>query len=107
MTMPVTPTRPAVAVDGVDVAVFRIPTEVPESDGTLTWDHTTAVVVHARGGGERGVGYTYGSPACAPVIRQVLSGAVSGRDVMDVAGAWSAMVAAVRNLGRPGLISMA
>jgi hypothetical protein len=32
---------------------------------------------------------------------------VRGRDAMAVPGAWSAMVAAVRNLGRPGIAAMA
>ena len=32
---------------------------------------------------------------------------VRGRDAMAVPGSWSAMVAAIRNLGRPGIASMA
>ncbi len=37
----------------------------------------------------------------------MLAGVVKGRDAMGVPGAWSAMVAAIRNLGRPGIASMA
>ena len=37
----------------------------------------------------------------------MLAGVVQGRDAMDVPGAWSAMAAAIRNLGRPGIASMA
>ena len=36
------------------------------------------------------------------LIRDLLAGVVKGRDAMGVPGAWSAMVAAIRNLGRPG-----
>ena len=96
-----------VAVEEIDVSVFTVPTEAPEADGTLEWDHTTAIVVEARGGGRQGIGYTYGSPAVAGVIREPLAEVVRGRDVMNVGGAWSAMVAAVRNAGRPGAVSMA
>jgi hypothetical protein len=33
-----------------------IPTDAPESDGTLAWDETTIVVVEVEGGGCRGLG---------------------------------------------------
>ena len=36
------------------------------------------------------------------LIRDSLADVVRGRDAMAVPGAWSAMVAAIRNLGRPG-----
>ena len=41
----------------------------------------------------------------APV--PALAGVVTGRSAFDVPAAWLAMVRAVRNLGRPGLCSMA
>lgn len=31
----------------VRAAAYRIPTDAPEADGTLSWDATTLVVVHA------------------------------------------------------------
>ncbi|MDQ6816005.1 MAG: mandelate racemase, partial [Actinomycetota bacterium] len=45
-------------IEDVEVAAYTIPTDGPEADGTLSWDSTTIVVVHAHGGGERGLGYT-------------------------------------------------
>ena len=39
--------------------------------------------------------------------RDLLAEIVRGRDAMGIAGAWSAMIAAIRNLGRPGIASMA
>ena len=33
------------AVESVDVHVCRVPTDEPESDGTLEWESTTIVVV--------------------------------------------------------------
>ncbi|MGI8450495.1 MAG: enolase C-terminal domain-like protein, partial [Streptosporangiaceae bacterium] len=58
-------------------------------------------------GGQRGLGYTYASAACQPLIDGVLAGEVVGRPVLDVAGSWQAMARAIRNLGRPGLVSCA
>ena len=94
-------------VDRLEVAPYRLPTDQPESDGTLEWDSTTIVVVHAHGGGHTGVGYTYASPAAAEVVRNDLAPVVVGRPVMPVRAAWRAQVDAVRNLGWPGLVSCA
>jgi L-alanine-DL-glutamate epimerase-like enolase superfamily enzyme len=94
-------------LERLDVSAYRIPTDRPESDGTLRWDSTTVVVVEARGGGQRGIGYSYTHAAAAALIRDLLSKAVEGRCVMDVSGLWDAMRHAVRNIGRPGLASAA
>jgi L-alanine-DL-glutamate epimerase-like enolase superfamily enzyme len=94
-------------IDGIDVAVYRIPVDPPESDGTLTWDHTTVVVVEPTGAGVRGLGFTYAPRACGSLIADVLAPIVVGLDVQDPPRAWRAMVAAIRNLGRPGIASAA
>jgi L-alanine-DL-glutamate epimerase-like enolase superfamily enzyme len=96
-----------VKVSGIDVAVYEFPLDEPESDGTLTWDSTTMVLVEASAGDLTGVGYTYGAGACATVVEEKLRDVVLGMDPLDVGGAWEAMVRAVRNLGRPGVVSHA
>jgi len=63
--------------------------------------------VDVTGGGQRGLGYTYADTATAEVIRRILAPRIRGADCMDVAGAWWAMVRSIRNLGRPGIASMA
>ena len=55
-----------------------IPTDAPESDGTLEWDHTTLVVVELSAGGTSGLGYTYADLATATVVRDVLADLVVG-----------------------------
>ena len=95
------------AVEGLDVAAYVIPTDRPESDGTLEWDSTTMVVVEARAGGETGLGYTYADVAAGTLVESKLAEVVEGRDAMAVPAAWEAMVEAIRNLGRPGICSMA
>jgi L-alanine-DL-glutamate epimerase-like enolase superfamily enzyme len=95
------------SIERLEVSVYTVPTDYPESDGTAAWDATTMVLVHAHAGGRTGLGWTYGDVSSATVIRSVLCDVVEGRDAMRVTAAWEAMVAACRNLGRPGVASMA
>ncbi len=94
-------------IEELAVSVYTVPTEAPESDGTFTWSATTVVVAEPSAGSTRGVGFTYGSPACATVIDSHLRPVIVGADAMDIAAAWRQMVAAVRNIGRTGVASAA
>jgi L-alanine-DL-glutamate epimerase-like enolase superfamily enzyme len=94
-------------VDTVNSAVYVIPTDSRESDGTLSWDSTTLIVVTARAAGAEGLGWTYGSPAVASVVADQLAGIVTGTDVMDLPGTFDRMNRAIRNIGREGIASMA
>lgn len=89
------------------MSAFKIPTDSPESDGTYEWDSTTLVLVEASGGGKHSLGYTYANSATATLINDEFKDLVAGRDAMSVDGAWTAMVHHVRNMGRPGIASMA
>src|SRR6185503_3084695 len=55
----------------------------------------------------QGLGYSYADTATARLIKDLLAGVVVGREAMAVSAAWAAMVHAIRNLGRPGIVSMA
>jgi L-alanine-DL-glutamate epimerase-like enolase superfamily enzyme len=99
--------RAEVLIDRIEVSTFTVPTDFPESDGTLKWDKTTLVLVQASGGGRRGLGYTYADSATASLIHQKLSQAVKGLDAMAPTAAYMAMWRHIRNLGRPGICSMA
>jgi L-alanine-DL-glutamate epimerase-like enolase superfamily enzyme len=90
-------------VDELSVTAYTVPCDTPESDGTFEWDATTIVVVEVRSGSHTGLGYTYGPAALCEVVDGTLAPAVRGRDVFDIAGAWSAMVGAIRNMGPWGL----
>ncbi len=95
------------AVDRLDISVYKVPLDEPESDGTFTWTATTVVVVEVAAGGARGLAFTYATAACAPFIADVLAPAVVGAEALDPPAVWREMVAAIRNLGRPGVASMA
>ena len=96
-----------VPIERVDVSAYRIPTDFPESDGTYAWDSTTLVLVETAAADRRGIGYTYADTATAMLVKDLLAKTVTGGDAMDVPGCWQAMVHAIRNLGRPGIASMA
>ncbi len=102
-----TATGPAPRVDRIEVGAYTIPTDAPEADGTMAWDSTTIVVVHAHAAGVSGLGYTYADLSTARLIESKLAAVVQGVDATAPRGAWAAMVHATRNLGRPGITSMA
>jgi L-alanine-DL-glutamate epimerase-like enolase superfamily enzyme len=84
-----------------------IPTDFPESDGTFEWDSTTINVVEVFAGNAVGIGYTYGDAACARLVDRVFSPLILGGDAFATTGCWMLMRHAVRNIGRPGIASMA
>ena len=93
----------AAPVERLEVHAYTIPTDEPESDGTLEWDSTTIVVVEAHAGGHAGLGYTYCDAAAAEVVASQLAGVVESEDAMAVRAAWLRMTAQVRNAGQPGI----
>ncbi len=90
-------------VSSLDVAVYEVPTDGPEADGTLAWDATTVVVVRVGAEGVTGTGWTYGARAAGTLVEDVLRGIVVGSSALDVPGTNEAMVRACRNLGRQGV----
>ena len=92
-----------VVVESLDVAAYQVPTDAPESDGTLEWDSTTIVVVEAHAGGATGIGYTYGHKAAAEIVAGKLAGVVEGVDALAPQTAWAAMTGALRNSVNAGL----
>jgi len=94
-------------VQEVTTAVYVIPTDAPEADGTLAWDKTTMVLGSVRAGAARGIGWTYAAAAAQAVVGEVLAGVIVGRSALDVPGAAEAMARAVRNIGRPGVAATA
>ena len=96
-----------IPVETIEVAAYTIPTDQPESDGTLKWDSTTIVIVHAKAGGKRGLGYSYTSSAAASLIRDKLAAVVEGGNALSPEATWQKMIHGIRNLGRPGITSNA
>ncbi|HEU0242744.1 MAG TPA: enolase C-terminal domain-like protein, partial [Candidatus Limnocylindrales bacterium] len=94
-------------IEQVGVSVYTIPTDAPESDGTMAWDRTTIVIVQPEAGGTRGLGYSYADASAARLIAERFSPILLGRSSFDIAGTWSSLVGSVRNVGRPGIAATA
>jgi L-alanine-DL-glutamate epimerase-like enolase superfamily enzyme len=94
-------------IDRVDVSAYTVPTDRPESDGTYAWDKSTIVIVHVRAGSRRGMGYTYADVATAQLIHSHLAQHIQGQDALQVPRLWAEMLHSIRNLGKPGISSMA
>lgn len=100
-------TRSETAIERLCVSAYTIPTDSPESDGTLRWDSTTIVLVEVEAGGERGIGYSYTHASAAALIAEHLRDVIRGRDAMAVGACSEAMVHSCRNLGRSGVVATA
>jgi L-alanine-DL-glutamate epimerase-like enolase superfamily enzyme len=94
-------------VEGIEATAYEIPTDQPESDGTLEWDSTTIVVVEAFNGRERGIGYTYGDRSVATLIESKLADIAREEDAMRPSATWAAMRRELRNAGQQGVGAMA
>ncbi len=95
------------SIDRVEVETYKVPTELPESDGTLQWDHTDISIVTAYAQGKHGMGYTFAGESAAALIHDVLGEVVKGMDPMSPQAAYMEMWRRTRNMGRPGISSMA
>lgn len=101
-------TRAATApVTAVHAAAYTIPTDVPEADGTLSWNHTTLVVARVHCGDTAGTGWTYGHSTATAVITELLADLIVGLDAMDTGAAFDTMARALRNVGRSGIAGQA
>jgi L-alanine-DL-glutamate epimerase-like enolase superfamily enzyme len=95
-----------VPIERLDVSAYVIPTDGPESDGTLEWHHTVLLLVEAGGGGQSSLGYSYAGYGSATIVKEVLDDVIVGHDALSVEDRWWAMLHAVRNIGRPGAAAM-
>jgi L-alanine-DL-glutamate epimerase-like enolase superfamily enzyme len=96
-----------VALDDIKVSAYAVPTAERESDGTYEWNKTTMVLTEISAGGQTGLGYTYADLATTTLIKELFRPLLKGRNVFDISACWNSMVHSIRNLGRPGIASMA
>ncbi|HEY0517490.1 MAG TPA: enolase C-terminal domain-like protein [Solirubrobacteraceae bacterium] len=95
---------PEFHIERLSARAYTIPTDRPEADGTLSWQKTTIVVVHAHeASGRTGLGYSYAAGAAADVVAEILAPSVCGGDALSPPAAWERMRRAVRNIGYPGV----
>jgi L-alanine-DL-glutamate epimerase-like enolase superfamily enzyme len=94
-------------VTEVDVSAFTIPTDAPESDGTLSWSSTTLIVAEIKSGTLSGLGYTYGNKAVATVAKHLGEKCLLDQSAFDIPRVHESMLQQVRNDGSRGIAAMA
>jgi L-alanine-DL-glutamate epimerase-like enolase superfamily enzyme len=97
----------AVNIKDLKVSAYTIPTETPESDGTIKWNSTTLILVEIEAGGKAGIGYSYADVSSAFFIDKSLKELVVGKDAMQIPFILKTMIESVRNNGNYGVVAMA
>jgi L-alanine-DL-glutamate epimerase-like enolase superfamily enzyme len=95
------------AIDKVEVSAFIVPTDFPESDGTLTWQSTTLVLVEIGAEASTGVGYTYSDRSAATFISSVLEKEIVGSSALAPVALSNHLLQRSRNLGHTSIAAMA
>ena len=95
------------AIERVRARAFQVPTDKPESDGTLAWDSTTCIVVELNSNNEVGIGYTYSDVVAASLINRKYAPLIEGQSVWDSHAILSRLSAESRNLGTRGIVACA
>ncbi|HUZ60862.1 MAG TPA: hypothetical protein VMU83_18970 [Hanamia sp.] len=62
----------AINIKDLKVSAYTIPTDAPESDGTIEWESTTMVIVEINTGEKAGIGYCYADISSAFFIENGL-----------------------------------
>lgn len=96
-----------ISIQQLKTSAYKIPTDAPEADGTLSWDSTTLVIVQVTAGDEVGIGYTYAHEACAFYIDKKLKDLVIGKNVFDISAITNSLSKNIRNSGTVGIAMMA
>ena len=99
--------RSFVPIERISIQSYTIPTDQPESDGTYEWDHTTIVIVTLAAGSQEGIGYTYANEETAALIQHSFRHTIKDADALAPQSLYMELWRKVRNLGRPGICSMA
>ena len=94
-------------IKAVKVSAFTVPTDFPESDGTLDWTTLTLVLVEITAAGKTGIGFTYADLATAKLIEEKFSHLLINADPMDIQCQSEKMRHSCRDLGQGGIVGMA
>lgn len=89
------------------MTAFKVPTDFPESDGTLEWNSTTLILIELGAGNVSGCGYSYASESCVPLVREKCFPIIRGRSPFTPSALRNEMNSVVRNVGRQGIASAA
>ncbi len=94
-------------ITGLSVSGYTVPTDSPESDGTLNWDTTTIVLVELQAGNVSALGYTYADGSITTLINKRLRPMIIDKNPFENGKIVDNLLAAIRNDGHCGLAYMA
>ncbi len=94
-------------INSIKTYVYKIPTDFPESDGTIEWDSTILIVVLIHAHDQIGLGFTYGHEAISQVIQSTFVPLLKNSNAMNVPYLWEKMLDASRNIGSRGIAASA
>ncbi|HEX7366366.1 MAG TPA: enolase C-terminal domain-like protein [Pelobium sp.] len=101
------PVYKGIKIQHLNATTYTIPTDLPESDGTLAWDSTTLVLIELEAGGKKAIGFTYANACLLPFIHHTLKPLLIGKNPMDIASLMHSLTVAIRNEGNSGLVARA
>lgn len=93
-------------INDLKATAYTVPTDYPESDGTLEWDSTTLILAEVSGMGQTGIGYTYAHSSAAGLINTKLKKVVVNKHPFRIGEIFSAMFQTIRNEGHCGIACM-
>ena len=97
----------SILIKDLKVSAYKVPTDLPEADGTIEWNSTTMVLVEITASGKTGIGYTYAHDAAGIVIEKTLKQIVVRKNAMNIDSITLSMICAIRNNGDCGIAMMA
>jgi L-alanine-DL-glutamate epimerase-like enolase superfamily enzyme len=99
--------KDAPTISEITVRSFEIPTDRPESDGTLKWTHTGVITVQLKAGEATGFGLTYAGFSTARLIQDKFVSLLHGQDPMAIPQLHAKLEQSIRNIGRDGVAATA
>lgn len=99
--------RETVTINKLRATAYKIPTDAPEADGTISWNSTTLVLVEIDADDYVGIGYTYGQAVIATFIEKELNALVTGENAFENTYITNKLIRSIRNEGSCGISMMA
>jgi L-alanine-DL-glutamate epimerase-like enolase superfamily enzyme len=96
----------SIPIEEIKIAAYKVPTDMPETDGTFEWDSTTLVIVQLRAGDQWGLGYSYGHIADCYIIQEYIP-FIHQANIFDNRLLWEKMLHKDRNIGARGVAANA
>ncbi|MEP6465156.1 MAG: enolase C-terminal domain-like protein [Parafilimonas sp.] len=96
-----------IKIKDIHVSAYTIPTDFPESDGTIKWNSTTLVLVEINAGDKTGIGFSYADASAAYFIQHTLKKYIVDKNALQNQSITKNLIHQIRNNGNCGIAAMA